>query len=163
MSRYRPKPRRQLRNDVYSLLLLLAVPAALLPVFPFSAVGYEAASGDFGSASADCAFVRLDDRAERAALAAARAAWQHGSGNVRSLRADISAGALPDAPAVDVIRERTRRAYSPGSGLYRPSLLPPTLAAPPPARIAVETGGAPEAEAFPREELLKLDQPTRKD
>jgi hypothetical protein len=157
MSVFKPKPRRQLRNDIYSLLLLLAVPAALLPVFPFSAIGYEAASGGFASASAACAFVRLDARAERAALAAARAAWQHGTGNIRSLRADLSAGALPSAPVVDVIRGRTRRAYSPGSELYRPSLLPPSLAAPPPARIAVESDTAPEAAAFPREELLKLD------
>lgn len=157
MSAYRPKPRRHLRHDVCTLLLLLAVPAAILLVFPYPAVGLDPAAGHEYVSEPSCAFIRLDDRAERYALGVARVSWRSGGEGTLSHRPDLSVRALPPAPMTEVIRARSRSSREAVRVFgYEPPLMPPTLAAGAPSAIPASGSASTVGPAFPREELLKL-------
>ncbi len=157
MTPVRPRPRRQLRHELYSLASVLAIPAAIALVFPYDAVEFEPAAGA-PSDAARCSFVELTEGDEAAALASARAAWKVGASSVRSLRADLSVAAMPEEAARPVmdVSERARAAAA-GKVGYDVPPMPRTMAAPSPRRIAAD-GGADDCSAFPRDEMMALER-----
>ena len=148
---------RRLRYEMFSLALVFSVPVAVALVFPYEAVGFHAREHG-GAAVANCAFVSLDAAEERAALAAARTAWQVDVKGVRGLRADLSTGDLPPVPVRPVIRFRPTRTCGNCSAAYVPNALPPTAGAPDPGMVATAAEQRTGTKAaFSREELLKID------
>jgi len=157
MSEFRARWLRRLRHELLSLALVAAVPVSLAIVFPYEAVGFRA-TGPGPRRAAPCAFVSLSAAEERAALAAARTAWQVDAKGVRGLRTDLSSGDLPPAPTRPVISVRRVRATGPAVASYLPNALPPTAAASRPAAIPPEAAPVPvPPPAFSREELLRID------
>lgn len=157
MSEWRPRPLRSLRHEAISLLEVAVIPVAIAFVFPYEAVGFHADKRNQESGPS-CAFVVLSEAEERVALAAARTSWQVGAKGVQRLRTDISSGELPPAPIRLVMPTRPKRGTSAAPAEYAPNMLPPTVAAPPPAAIAPDAGSDHAAkQAFSREELLKID------
>jgi hypothetical protein len=157
MSEWRPRPLRSLRHEAISLLEVAVIPVAIAFVFPYEAVGFHADKRNQESGPS-CAFVVLSEAEERVALAAARTSWQVGAKGVQRLRTDISSGELPPAPIRLVMPTRPKRGTSAAPAEYAPNMLPPTVAAPPPAAIAPDA--VPDhasKQAFSREELLKID------
>ena len=157
MSEWRPRPLRSLRHEAISLLEVAVIPVAIAFVFPYEAVGFHADKRNQESGPS-CAFVVLSEAEERVALAAARTSWQVGAKGVQRLRTDISSGELPPAPIRLVMPTRPKRGTSAAPAEYVPNMLPPTVAAPPPAAIAPDA--VPDhasKQAFSREELLKID------
>lgn len=159
MSAVEAKPRRSLRNELFSLAAVLSVPAAIVAVFPHGAIGFVAEEGP-GPSVATCAFVTLTEDQVASATENAHAAWRVSTEGVRRLRSDLSVTTLPEErpSAVMDIASRTPLA-SPAREAYTTVPMPPTLAAPKPVRI--EKGKAersPAADAvFLRSELLSLD------
>ncbi len=157
MSEWRPRPLRSLRHEAISLIEIAVVPVAIAFVFPYEAVGFRAEKRAQES-TPSCSFVVLSEEEERVALAAARTSWQVGSKGVQGLRTDISSGELPPVPLRLVMPTRPMRGASAESAEYAPNMLPPTVAAPPPAAIAPDAAADHAAkQAFSREELLKID------
>lgn len=157
MSEWRPRPLRSLRHEAISLLEVAVIPVAIAFVFPYEAVGFHADKRNQESGPS-CAFVVLSEEEERVALAAARTSWQVGAKGVQRLRTDISSGELPPAPIRLVMPTRPKRGTSAAPAEYTPNMLPPTVAAPPPAAIAPDA--VPDhasKQAFSREELLRID------
>lgn len=157
MSEWRPRPLRSLRHEAISLLEVAVIPVAIAFVFPYEAVGFHADKRNQESGPS-CAFVVLSEAEERVALAAARTSWQVGAKGMQRLRTDISSGELPPAPIRLVMPTRPKRGTSAAPAEYAPNMLPPTVAAPPPAAIAPDA--VPDhasKQAFSREELLKID------
>lgn len=151
----RYKPMRRLRNEIFSLALVVAVLFAIASTFPFSALR-PLPDPPTGAGTALCAFVTLSSAEERAALAAARAAWQLDRNAARRLRTDLFAAALPPAPPREVGRFETR-CRTDTIARYAPDAPPSTLAAPPPAKIAPQEDAGKPAPAFSREELLRIN------
>ena len=155
MSEWRPRPLRSLRHEAISLLEVAVIPVAIAFVFPYEAVGFHADKRNQESGPS-CAFVVLSEAEERVALAAARTSWQVGAKGVKGLRTDISSGELPPAPIRLVMPTRPKRDEVFAPVEYMPNALPPSVAAPAPAKIAPEAA-AEQKKAFSREELLKID------
>ena len=151
---------RSLRSELARLVPVLAMPLAIMCVFPRRSVGFVAAKSPEPRAPS-CAFVRLTEAEEAALLAASRSAWRVDPGDVRTLRTDLSIDALPDGPVVPMMAERPASAPVPRALTWVSSLLPPGCGAAAPARIPVETPGERGAEAFPREELLNIEWTTK--
>jgi len=157
MSEWRPRPLCSLRHEAISLLEIAVIPVAIAFVFPYEAVGFRAEKRAQESRPS-CAFVVLSEEEERVALAAARTSWQVGAKGVKGLRPDISSGELPPVPLRLVMPTRPMRDTSAAPVEYTPNMLPPTVAAPPPATIAPDAAADPVAkQAFSKEELLKID------
>ena len=155
----RLKPKRPLRNEVYSLAGVLALPLALLFVFPYCGIGYRSVA-DRPAPVPGCAFVTLTEEEERTAVEATRSSWRMRNAGVRDLVTDLGVEAIPETVPGAVMdiggRSRLPPAGSVESGL-KP--LPRTLAAPKAARL-VQPKPAADADAtlaFPRRELLKID------
>lgn len=159
MKARRFRPRRRLRIEVVQLLASLALPAAILYVFPYKALAPSAKVRVQGVRRAvPCALVTLEPDQERRILAAAKAAWQVSAEGVRRLRLDMFAEEIPDVvldPVAD-ISARTRTPRSAPSPV-RPSVPPTDLRAAPPEAIAPAVEEPAATHAFPREELLRLE------
>ena len=159
MTRGRLKPRRPLRNEVYSLAGVLALPLALLLAFPYCGIGYRSAA-DRPAPAPGCAYVTLTEEAERAAVEATRASWRMRSAGVRNLVTDLGVEAIPET-VPGAVMEIGGRGRLPPAGTVESDLkpLPPTRAAPKAARL-VQPKPAADADAalaFPRRELLNID------
>ncbi len=158
MTPLRAKPLRRVRHELFAFALVASVPTALALVFPYEAFSFRV-ERRADESRARCSFVTLTADEERAALAAARAAWQVDAKGVMGLRADLSTGDLPPEPMRPVIpvRPAEDRGVS-GAVQYVPNALPPSVGACAAARIAPEgEQSAPAGTAFSREELLKID------
>lgn len=159
MSRVVLRPRRRLRYELYMLALVFLVPAALVAVFPYEAIGFTPASGD-GVSESSCAFVTLSDEEADLALDESRAYWKVDSRGARGMRLDLSeSDVLEDvAESVLAISERRRLPPAPPLGTATPPL-PPTLASAPAARLrgAERPDPGPSA-AFARAELLDTSE-----
>ena len=156
MSAFRAKSFHRIRYEIFSFALVASVPVALAFVFPYEAIGFRAEERD-PAPSAACAFVSLDAAEERAALAAARTAWQVDATGVRGLRTDLSSGDLPPMPTQPVIPARPPRERASADAEYAPNTLPPTVAAPPPAGISADAEAPAPSPTLSKEALLKLD------
>ena len=156
MSGWRPRPLRSLRHEAISLLEVAVIPVAIAFVFPYEAVGFRAEKC-VQESRPSFAFVVLSEEEERVALAAARTSWQVGAKGVKGLRTDISSGELPPEPIRLVMPTRPKRDEVFAPVEYVPNVLPPTVAAPAPAKIAPEAADPGAKQAFSKEELLKID------
>ena len=148
---------RDFRHEFLSLLTVLAVPAAIALVFPYSAIGFKPrTSAVRGSPSA--AFVVITPAEQEQAMRSAKSSWQGDAGGVRRLRVDLSVGVLPEnetSISADVGAEPSRSAATRVD--YVPAAYPPSRAALPAGRLPkAETETAREP-AFPKSELLKID------
>lgn len=153
----RPRSARPLSGELRSLALVLAAPALVAGVFPYSAVRFRAARTEPATA-ARCAFVTLTAADEEAAIEDARTSWKANAEGVRRMRADLSLAAIPDEPIRSVVTVEEREPCPPPRSLRSPlAPLPPTVAAPEPERLPPETRREKGAAAFSRREMLKLD------
>lgn len=154
---FKARPLRSLRHEALTLLELATVPAAVAFAFPYEAVGFRA-SRQADVAGCTCAFVTLNEKEERSALAAARTSWQVDAKGVRALRTDLSTGELPPSPVYPIIPERQYSFHAWADAPYSPNALPPSVAAPPPRAIAPDDDAPAKPKlAFPREELGRID------
>ena len=149
---------RRTVNALLSVAGVLALPAAVVAVFPFGALSFRAAPASTARPAA-VAFVRLTDEEETAALRAAKTSWSSEAGAVRHLRADLHFGNLPERanePAIhieDRLRRPPPRPYAPPTSPFLPS-----QAAAAPAKLPAAEGDEPAAPLpFPRKDLLKMD------
>lgn len=156
MKSRRFEPRRPLRNEIYSLVAVLAVPFLIGLVFPYESFNRQPAP-DAVPKDPSCAFVYLTADEESSAMTASRTAWKVDMAGTRGLHADLSVSEIPEEEARDVMDVSERRPFpSPGVIRLPYTPLPPTMAAGKAERLApVETGD--DGVAFPRSELLKLD------
>ena len=148
---------RSVRSELASVLTVLAVPAMIAAVFPFSAFSFRPAAVP-KRPSFSAAFVKLSPDAERLALQAAKASWRGDSDSVRRLRADLFLPELPDdTSALPVLpeRESVRRPPAPPIPCGWSAFLPSRRAAPP--RRIERDEKADDYLTFPRSELLKID------
>lgn len=156
MSRPSLRPRRRLRYELYLLALVMVVPAALVAVFPYDAVGFRPAATRT-EPEASCAFVHLTEAEAERALDESRAYWRVDTRGARNLRLELSEADAPEEEtgAVLSIVERKRPRLAPPRGPRVPAL-PPSLAAAAPAALAADVTPAKAADAFPREEMLDV-------
>lgn len=155
MSAFRARPRRSVRQELVSLALLLAIPVALAIGFPYASIGFRA-KPETAASVPHCAFVELSEKQERAALVAARSAWQVDARGVRGMRLELSGGELPPTPMARVLPTRTADAADRRLPGYVPNLLPPSVGAVAPVRLSASEE-EPTMPAFSREELLQID------
>ena len=147
---------KSLGGELTSLAVTLAIPAAVVCVFPYGAAEFRAADP---AATADpaAAFLTLSPEEESAATHAAKASWQGSREGAQNIRADLSFGELPKArePEVLDVGSRTRLPPPANMAWQAPPLLP-RMAAPPPPQIAPEPP-EPDKPPFPRDEMLRID------
>lgn len=151
------RPLKRVKHEIFALALVAAVPLAIISAFPFDAFfSRPAPNGD--EMRLTCAFVALTDDEERAALSRARTSWQVNALGERHKYVEISTSELPPAPVRPVMTERPSRPVAMAATEYIPDVLPPTVAAPAPAKIKLEADTTSFGKAaFSREELLKID------
>ncbi len=157
MKRPTIKPRRPLRNDLYSLVVVLALPVVLGLIFPFEATSFRP-SDDAPDRPSSCAFITLSDDEAARVMANARTAWRVTGEGVRGLRVDLSVETMPDEPHGATMRI-TERMPLPTPNIQAPGIepLPPTKAAPAATKIPSLPESTDVPSAFSRQELLKLD------
>ena len=150
---YRPK--RRVRNELFPLAVVAALPTILILAIPREAIGFLPKQ-DPPPSSASCAFVTLSPADEAKALEAARSAWHVSSRDVRELRIEMFADSPPERKRSEMLTISSRTAPpAPEPPPFEPSAVPRTLAAPAPERIPSESENAPET--FSREDLLRID------
>ena len=148
---------RPIRQEILSVATVLVVPAALLAVFPYGAVGFKASTLQAAS-SPSVAFVHLTAEEEAEALKAAKASWQADSASGRGMRAYLPLSELPEegpnGPILDdSVWTWLRTALAPveyGTPAWKPS-----AAAGEPEKIAAGEE-EPASPAFSKEELLNI-------
>ena len=146
------------RGNLLSVAVALASVGGVAVSFPFDAVSFRPQSP--GERPVFAANVSLSEKEESAAMKAAKNSWNAEAGSVRSLRAELRFGELPEVEGEPALGIADRLAW-PSPAPVEPGLSPylPSLAAPPPAVIKPDKDGADESPvpAFPREERLKMD------
>lgn len=148
---------RTLRQEIFSSISALALPLAVVSVFPYKAITFDASESS-QAVRAFAAFVTLDEEEERRATAAVKAAWQADAGALRHIRAELSVGELPaekPGPVMDVSvfsPKRTVREIAVDVPAF-----PPTLRASAPEKIDEQAPAPASGETFSRTELLKID------
>ena len=148
-------------GELASLFTVLAIPVGIAAIFPFSAIGFRARP--VAQRAPAVAFVTLNAEEEAAAMRAAKTSWQGNAGNILRVRADLFLGDLPGGAEKETldVAERCRPPRAKDVDWAPPPYLP-SLAAPPPQAIP-EDAPDEEVPAFPREELLSLEQIERKE
>ncbi len=157
MKRNRPKPRRPLRNELLSLLPILAAPLVMGLLFPYEAIGYREPV-PARATPPSCVVVELYEDVQAKALELVRSAFSVKSEDFQTMREDLLLAPLPEERPAPILRSSDRRALTPPAHLaYDVVPLPPSLAAPDPEAQPADDPTATEPPAFSREELLKLD------
>ena len=88
----------KITTEIYRLLLVASVPAALCSVFPYSALSFKV--NEVPPASKPiCSFVNLSVDEEVAALTKARSTWSTSTANIRSVELDLIS--IPDEESVE--------------------------------------------------------------
>lgn len=145
----------KLFTEASRVVLVASVPAVLMSIFPYKAIGFRAEKRAETRRTGMCRFVKLTAEEETDALNAARAAWATDASNLRRIRLELMGEELPDYGGGELLgyespterRERVR---------FVPEMLPESLGAGEPAAIKAEEKQPEPALAFPREEMLKL-------
>jgi len=149
-------PQRRFRGEIAALAVVVAVPIALVLVFPCAALRGLPPPAVQGK---DVRFVvvSLTPEEERSVIASARAAWQMDTSRGRHMRIGLLPESIPEFKVCESadpgLRPRVDRL---ARANYIPDLRPPTLAAPPPAILPVQADSDLDGPVFSREELLKL-------
>ena len=163
MTRRIYRPRRRLRNELFSLVAIGALIFSLVSIFPLKALQRPLRTSAAASFPASCAFITLTPAQESALLTSARASWAVNANGTRDLRLEMLATPLLEDKQAELlnIRGKTAACGNSAAASYDPTLVPPTCAAPAPAQLAPAaddaTDGVPTPPAFPREDLLKLN------
>jgi hypothetical protein len=145
---------KRVAYEIFTFTAVFALPVAFFLAFPSGATGFRAATPP-PARRFSCSFVNLSQQEAQQAVAATRTSWTMDGGGAHRFKGRLHLGELPDeepfaAPDVPV---RASRFRSPG---FRLPLLPPTLGAPPPARIGNEEKKQSGRAAFSREQMLAL-------
>ena len=147
---------RGIGREILPIVVVLAIPSAIVSVFPYGAIGFRAKTPSPKTPSA--AFVTLSAEEEETAMRAAKTSWQGDADSCLRVRADLSFGELPAAKEEPVLEvgERSRPPRFGDVGWEPPPFLP-SRAAPPPRPIPPDEAQR-EDPPFPREALLSLGQ-----
>lgn len=145
----------KLVTEVSRLALAASVPAVLLAIFPYKAIGFKAAAGQGEARRGRCRFVKLTAEDERKALNAARASWATDASNLRRIRLELMESELPEYASGEMLGYEKRETKG-ETVRFTPEMLPESLGAGAPAEIKAEERKGGKEPAFPREELLKL-------
>ena len=144
---------RSLGSELSVLATVMAIPAWIGAIFPYSAIEFHAKAP--AAAMPSAAFVSLTAEEEASAMRAAKASWQGAAGGALQLRADLSLGELPTGKEPAVLGDDARtRPPRPGSVAWEPPPYLPSQAAPPPQKISDNT--PPPPPTFPRKEMLEM-------
>ena len=139
-------------GEIASVAAAIATAVVLIP-FMHSTMGHDIKDCDATESS--FAFVTLNAEEESAAVRAARSSWQPSSNAFASEQARLAFDVLPETREPGAVGEGGRTRMSRPSDIeWTPPPLPPSLAAPPPAKEE-----DPDADAmlpFSRREMLKL-------
>lgn len=152
------RPRRHLRNEIYSLALVLAAPVGVIAVFPFAAFSFHPDAHDAQQQriAASCSFVELTEKQADSAVEAARSAIKTAQDGISALRTDLSLSAIPlESGGVAELAERVGPPPMADAD-YDVLPLPPTLAAPAPKRIPLDPSATNYPSAFSRDNLLEI-------
>ena len=151
MSTSRYQPKRRLLNELYSLVAVFWIPAAVVAVFPFDAFRFKSRQEQPRQAPI-CSFVSLSAAESSAALVAARSALKTADAGVAGYYADLSVDALPETPLGGIVDMPPADIAGGISFEYSGVPLPPSMMAGKPAVIPKDE---PEAQpAFSREAML---------
>lgn len=164
MSARHASPRRRLRSEILPLASVVFLSLAVVALFPRGVLRYvrdvrfvRSEPAPPRPSSSGCAFITLTPAQEAVALAAARASWQ-GKSTAAGLRAEMLPAELPEMPHAPVLELADRPSESIGFSAYpQVRTLPPSVAAPAPARLTSAGADAPRP-AFPRETMLELSR-----
>lgn len=154
-------PKRHLRNEIYSLALILVAPVGVIAVFPYASLSFVPAGiadeGIVPVRHSFCSFISLTDEQADAAVQAARSAIKTAHEGISALRADLSMSAIP-AEHDSVADLTERHGIAPmGDAPYDVLPLPPSNAAPQPERIIHDPDADKPPLAFPRDEMLEIN------
>lgn len=149
---------RTLRREILSATFTLAIPAALVLVFPLAEVIRFQPRLDSDACRASAAFVTLPYEMEVAAVRTAKTVWKLDSVGDRHLRELMSFAELPQEPIKPLLSPEEIQPVVQESVpvRYVPSAWAPSLRAPSPVKFAAEPD-PPPSPVFSREELLKLE------
>ena len=150
---------RSIRQELISVAAVISVPAALIAIFPYGAIGFKAVPRPKAS-KPSAAFVRLTAAEEAEALKAAKASWQVDAAADRGMRAYLPLGELPeDVPSEPILDGEvwTVLRSAPAPVEYGTPTWSPSFAADKPEKIEIGEEMRP-APAFSREELLKMEE-----
>jgi len=150
---------RSVRQEALSVATVMAVPAALLSVFPFGVFSFKALSPQTVS-KPSAAFVRLTAEEESDALRAAKTSWQADGAAGRDMWTYLPLGELPEdtrngpilGDGVWIGRQTAAAPVEYGTPAWRPS-----QAADAPEKIPV-IEESPRPPVFSKEELLKIGE-----
>lgn len=157
MKRARPRPRRPLRNELLSLLPILALPLLTGLLFPYEAIGFHQAAPCRRTAPS-CRIVELGEGVEERALDLVRASFSVRPETFQAMREDLLLAPLPEEETAPVLSPADRLPPAPSSAVVYDVLpFPPTLAAADLEQAPEDGPARPVPPTFPREELLKLD------
>lgn len=146
-----------IRQELSSMLTVLAVPISLAFVFPYGSLNRTSA-GRHDAGGASSAFVELTPHLQELALRAAKTSWQADSVESRRWHADLYVGDLPDDQAAAPIELAIAPARSAVRLVgYEPEPHPDSLAAPAVKRRAERAAAVPSSPVFPKDELLKIE------
>ncbi len=158
MTRQVYKPHRRWRNELLPLVAVGALIFSLVSIFPMKALQQVSSKSAADTFPASCAFITLTSEEESAALTLARAAWAVDAKGTRDLRLEMFAAPLLNEERQELLdRVEVRAERGKSAAVYAPTLVPPTLAAPAPTKLASAADDAKEAPTFSREDLLKLN------
>lgn len=148
---------KSLKREFANLLFVVLLPALLVCIFPFDAVGFRS-SWTPGKHSLCVEFVELSAEAEAEALQRAKASWQMEKGTRDDWHVQLRLEDLPgDGDAAPAIAFAIPNARKPTEVEYRlPAYLPSSGAKSP--RILRGSGFETESPAFSREELLEINE-----
>ena len=143
-------------REILPILIVLAVPSAIVSIFPYGAIGFKAKAPSPKPPAA--AFITLSAEEEETAMRAAKTSWQGDADSCLRVRADLSFGELPAAKEEPVlgVGERSRPPRFGDVGWEPPPFLPSHAA--PPLKPIAPGEAQKEAPPFSREALLSLGQ-----
>ena len=78
----------KITTEFARVLLVAAVPAALVASFPFESLSFKV-NADMSDAAPECAFVTLSASEELSAMSKARSAWATSMANLRTVELDL--------------------------------------------------------------------------
>ena len=153
------RPRRPLKNDLYSLAVVMTIPLAIALAFPYSAIGFSATKKP--ATAPKCAFVQLDVSSENQAIENARSAWKNNisaDGIDDPQELSLTAITISDDGIRSTISMDERTINSSGRvEPYEAIALPSTMAADKAQMLPERVSAEEELATFPKSEMLRID------
>ena len=152
------KPKRHLRHEIYSLVLVLSTPLAVLSVLPYAALSIQPEKQESSSPPGRpfCSFVVLSDKQADAAVQAARSAIKTAREGISRMRANLSLSEIPEETGC-VSDPSERQGVAQITDVpYDVLPLPESCAASQPFKIPFDASSTNLPSAFSREEMLEI-------